>query len=509
MVLPVEAGLSARIAAWEREPGVPGAAGPLTAWCVLLARWSGSSELVVGVAYSGRNYEELKAPLGLFARYLPLACRVDGAVRFQDQLDLVRSLNQELVSWQESFSWEALPEGAPAFARFCFEFVGPAAKVRVGSLVFSVVHRFSCVDRFAVKLVCERGPEGLTVEIHYDAGCFCEQDVVRLGESLRALLDSAVSRPELAVEELGIIGGEEWQRLYGQSEPAGWELGGRLHREFERQAARRPGEWAVVCGAERLSYAELNRRANRLARHLRALGAGGEPRVAICLERSTAVVESMLAVLKAGGAYVPLDPSLPKGRLLQLLHDSGAQVLLTRPGVSEVAGEFSGRVVWVDDGGIALHGGEDLPEAEGRLAYVMYTSGSTGTPKGVAVEHASLCHYVRGILRRLGDVEGMHWATVSTFAADLGNTSIFAALCGGGCLHVIPQDCVAHPGQLREYLAEHPIDGLKIVPGHLDALLGSSEAGGLLPSRWLVLGGEACVWDLWNGYGGWRRSAGC
>ena len=193
---------------------------------------------------------------------------------------------------------------------------------------------------------------------------------------------------------------------------------------------------------------------------------------------------------------MPLDPSLPKERLLQLLRGSGAEVLLTRAGVSEVPGEFAGRVVLLEEAGIALQSGEDLAEVEGCLAYLMYTSGSMGAPKGVAVEHAQVLGYVQAILQRLGDVTGTHWATVSTFAADLGNTSIFASLCGGGCLHVIPQECVADPALLREYLASNPIDGLKIVPGHLSALLGSSEPRELLPRRWLVLGGEACGWEL-------------
>jgi non-ribosomal peptide synthetase component F len=130
------------------------------------------------------------------------------------------------------------------------------------------------------------------------------------------------------------------------------------------------------------------------------------------------------------------------------------------------------------------------------LVYVIYTSGSTGKPKGVAVEHRQLLNYLHGILERLDLPEGSSFATVSTFAADLGNTVIFPALCTGGCLHVISQERATSPEALVDYCESHPIDCLKIVPSHLNALLTASHPEKILPRKYLILGGEALSWQL-------------
>jgi amino acid adenylation domain-containing protein len=244
-----------------------------------------------------------------------------------------------------------------------------------------------------------------------------------------------------------------------------------LHRLVEAQAKRTPRAPAVVFENETLTYAELESRANRLARHLARRGVGPDATVALHVERSLEMIVGMLGILKAGGAYVPIDTAFPPERVAYMVSDSGARVVLSRADF-DVAGSDEPL---------------ETPVEPHHLAYVIYTSGSTGKPKGVCIEHRNIVNYVMGVVERLQLEPGMTYATVSTIAADLGNTVIFPALATGGCLHVISRERAENGALLAEYFARHDIDVLKIVPSHLSAL----DPAKVMPKKRLILGGEA------------------
>jgi amino acid adenylation domain-containing protein len=248
-----------------------------------------------------------------------------------------------------------------------------------------------------------------------------------------------------------------------------------LHQLFEAQAERTPDAPALAFEQERLTYRELERRANHVAAALVRLGVGPDVTVGLHLERSAEMIVGILGILKAGGAYVPIDPSFPAERVSFMVSDSGAKVVLTKD--FDWRGETEARTV---------------SDAKPRdLAYVIYTSGSTGKPKGVCVEHRNIVNYVLGVIERLALEPGMSYATVSTIAADLGNTVIFPALASGGCLHVISQACAENGSLLAEYFEREKIDVLKIVPSHFAAL----NPERVMPRRRLILGGEASRLD--------------
>jgi amino acid adenylation domain-containing protein/FkbM family methyltransferase len=276
-----------------------------------------------------------------------------------------------------------------------------------------------------------------------------------------------------------------------------------LHELIEAQAARTPDQPAVVFEGQRLTYGELDRRANRVAELLRGLDGGEvgpDALVGLFVERSVEMVVGMLGILKAGAAYLPIDASYPAERVAYMLGDAGVRCLLTQRSLLSRLPAEGPRAVCFDDVDWSAAPATDAKHPSVQvdpknLAYVIYTSGSTGRPKGVCIEHRNIVSYVRAVCERLRFEPGMRHATVSTIAADLGNTVIFPALATGGCLHVIAQERVESQVLLSEYFRRERIEVLKIVPSHLAALQTGEHPEYVMPRARLILGGEASRLD--------------
>jgi amino acid adenylation domain-containing protein/FkbM family methyltransferase len=267
-----------------------------------------------------------------------------------------------------------------------------------------------------------------------------------------------------------------------------------LHELIERGVSRSIDRIAVVSEEDRLTHGELDRRARQLAAHLRGLGAGPEVRVGLFVEPSVALIVGILGILKSGAAYVPIDTAYPRERIGFLLGDAGIRLLLTESHLLSNLPGAGEQTVCLDT---FDWNASEQPAAAGpavcpcNLAYVIYTSGSTGQPKGVGIEHRNIVNYVRGVSERLQLEDGMSYATVTTVAADLGNTVIFPALANGGTLHVISRERAKSQAMLSEYFSRERVDVLKIVPSHLAALQSGKHPEQIMPRRRLILGGES------------------
>jgi amino acid adenylation domain-containing protein len=468
----------------------------LACWYTLLWRITGRQDATIGVLSDGREYDELADALGLFARRIPAPCRFDGNFRFFEVLQLLQKSLPESMECQDYF-----PAGKIELP-LAFDYEEWSGGDGGDKIKLKVEEVYSCVDRFRLKLVTrEMGERGLQAELHYDPSCFEPETIERLGRQFAVLLASALENPAARVSELPLMSSEEQETLLG-----GWNQTKAdypalcLHQWFEEQAAKTPEARAVCCGEKTLTYAELNAKANQLAQMLRRAGVGPDALVGLLLDRSVELITGLLAILKAGGAYVPLNPGTPAARLEQQL--AGAKAVVTLSALRSQLPPFAGTVLCFDEDrdAIAQQSPSNLssvttPE---HLVYVLYTSGSTGVPKGVAVRHRNLVNYTQFIVRKLGLEKnpGLHFATVSTLAADLGNTCIFPALVGGGCLHVIPYETSTDAARLADYVAKYPIDVLKIVPSHLSALMTAAEGKPILPRRNLITGGEALKPEL-------------
>jgi amino acid adenylation domain-containing protein len=466
-------------------------------WQVLLWRYIGP-DFVVGRTADGRKFEELQHAIGLFAKTIPtgVSVRPDESVRAV--VERVSALRTESEKWEESFAWPSTIALHEQQVPFHFGFSPSDVQTS-----FRVLQRSAYWTQYRLKLQCVREEDRLRAEFHYDSSRFDRASIERLGEQFRVLLEAAVSNPDTPVSRLPLLSEGERHRLlfeWNRTEAA-YPEDRCWHELFEQQAALTPQRIAVRCGEQALSYTELNRQANQLAHHLRRLGVGPDSLVGLCLERSLSMMVAVLAIAKAGGAYVPLNPDTPKSRLLQQL--AGAKVLISEESNLARLPDFSGPVLAIDYptppwASESTSNPQPLTTPD-NLVYVIYTSGSTGVPKGVAVTHRNLVNYACFITQRLAlsnHPDGLQFATVSTLAADLGNTSIYPALISGGSLHVIPYEVSTDSQRLARYFAAHPVDVLKIVPSHLQALLQGPEAAQILPRRYLITGGEALTRSL-------------
>jgi amino acid adenylation domain-containing protein len=500
VAVPIAANSLVRIGAAARELGADAEAVVLAAWNVLLWRLTGQEDFVVGIRYDGRSYEEIEGALGLFARDLPIRFHVED----QPFGDLVRQMAKAVAQVRK---WhDTAPEaGDRVPVGFAFE-TGPA-RFSANGTSYAFQRLVSGFGMYSLQLHCTWGDDHAEAEMSYDARLFRRADVERFARYFERLLGGLLVRPSAAALAVDLMDdAERRQTLVEFNQPAtDYPRTQCIHQLFEEQAARNPSRPALAFDGRRWTYAELNARANQLAHHLRKLNVGPGVSVGLCLERSGETIIGLLAILKAGGAYVPLLPDHPKTRLAHQLAETKAPVLLTQEKILAQMPPFGGSIVCIDRDQAQWH---DQPVANPThvngpddLVYVIYTSGSTGTPKGVAVRHRNLVNYSHFIRSRLGlnDADsgsGLHFATVSTLAADLGNTCVFPALISGGCLHVISYDTSMETGRFAGYVARNPIDVLKITPSHLNALLATAEGRGVLPARFLILGGEAVSWDL-------------
>ena len=466
----------------------------LAAWRVCLARLTGLTNIAVSVETSGRNHQELQHAIGPLGRNLLLVGLIKTDSSFDEVFRLTVKQIAEAEGWQDCFQYASeqipiLPLG--------FSYEETKREERYGGVTFRIEKAEAGGEPYTLKLAAERQDEHLILRFEYDGAKLSAAAVQRFSEEFQTLLKAGLETPQERVSRLALLGEAERQCLLKEWNQTAEEYPAErsFPELFEEQVERTPERAAVRGQGRQFSYRELNERANRLARYLRQCGAGADRRVGLCMEPSAEQMVALLAILKAGAAYVALNAGHPVGRLAQQLQ--GVVAVLADDSLAGKLPEMGGKVVrlqadeaaWgaLPDGNLATSAGAE------NLVYVIYTSGSTGTPKGVQVRHRNLVNYAYAVRRRLGwdqVAEGMHFATVSTLGADLGNTCIYPAWLSGGCVHVVGPEVATDSQAFGRYCTEEKIDVLKIVPAHLRALLDAGGGREILPRRYLVLGGE-------------------
>jgi amino acid adenylation domain-containing protein/non-ribosomal peptide synthase protein (TIGR01720 family) len=450
--------LSAELRALSRREGTTLFMTLLSAFFVLLQRLSGQDDLVVGSPIAGRTRAETERLIGFFVNTLVLRVELDGDPSFQALLARVKETclgayaHQELPF--ERLVQELSPERSlarsPLFQVMFTLQNGPREVMSLPGLRLRPARSEMASAKFDLTLSMSEGAEGLGGSLEYSSDLFDAPTIERMVARLQLLLEAVVAKPEAPLSALPfLLAGEEQALLGAWAGPAPAPASPLcLHQLFEAQAERSPSALAVIDGEQRLTYAQVEQRANRLAHALLARGVGPESLVGVCLSRSSALVIALLAVLKAGGAYVPLDPAYPAARLAQILDDAALRLIVCEVATLAALPVERGPVLVIDDAGALDGAGEVRPTSGVRpdqLAYVLFTSGSTGRPKGVAIEHRSpvaLIDWAKTIYS-LDDCRALLFSTSISF--DLSVFELFLPLASGGAV-VVADNALALPG---------------------------------------------------------------
>ena len=479
----------------------------LAAFTVLLRRYSAQDDVVVGTPIANRNRVELEELIGFFANTLALRVDAGGSPTFRELLRRTRETALSAYSMQdlpfEKLVAELNPERSlshsPLFqVLFQFHEAGRDSHELPG-LKTSRVELERDHAKFDLALTLTRADDGFRASFEYNTDLLDESTVERLLANFETLLHSVVADPDRAIDDLEILSAEERLQLEGwndtrRSRP---ELEQQVHQLFEQQVLRTPDAVSVELDGRSVSYAELNARANGLARRLQEAGVGRDVPVAICMERSLELPVAVLAVLKAGGAYAPLDPAYPEERLRLMLEDTAAPVLITQSGLIEQLPQHRAELICIDDASTdgARPDEANLP-ATGSvddLAYVLFTSGSTGRPKGVAMPHATLSNMLAWQRDHFSSSPAARTLQFASISFDVAFQELFSTWTSGGTLVLVDGQTRRDPESLLTLLSAQSVERLFVPYVALQQLAEAALELGIVPRsiREVITAGEA------------------
>jgi amino acid adenylation domain-containing protein len=512
----LEASLARQLRELSRAHGVTLYMTLLGSWAVLLARLSGQKDVVIGTPVANRNRVELEGLIGFFVNTLALRIdlsaggsvselleQVKGVVlqahahqdipfeQVVDALSPVRSLAHGPL-FQVMFSWQnTLPE----------ELELPGLRLQGLTLPGTTAS-------FDLTLALQESGEEIRGALEYATALFDGETVERYLGCWKRLLQGmlafgTMSDPQQRLEQLTMLDEQErWQLVEGWNATAMPDARERCLQElFEAQVERDPGATAIVHQGQRLSYSELNGRANRLAHHLRALGVRPDMLVGVCAERSLELMVGVLGIVKAGGAYVPLDPTYPQDRLAYMLEDCGATLVVTqekrRQQLSELA-PAGVRLLSLDNPTGQIDVAVEQTEAAGQellrlagpdhLAYVIYTSGSTGRPKGAGVYRRGLNNLLQWYLQCIELSAADRVLVVTSASFDLTQKNLLGPLLQGASVHLGAE--LFEPAGLVATIRDAQITVMNLTPSAFYAIVEADTGGALSSLKYVMLGGE-------------------
>ncbi|NLG50019.1 MAG: amino acid adenylation domain-containing protein [Chloroflexi bacterium] len=519
--------LTARLRAFSEARGVPLYATMLAAFQVMLHRYTGQDDIIVGYPKAGRSPKFARS-VGYFVNPVPIRARLDGDPTFSqflsqvhrtldataehdaypfglmvERLQPVRDLSRSPI-FQVMFSWQKTTRLMDREEFTAFALGGNGGQMPLGELRLESVALERQVSPLDLTWLMAETSEECIAAVEYSADLFDRATIQRMLGHYRTLLESVLADPDRPLSHLPMLTQAEREQFAAWNATAQPYPSDRCaHQLVEEQAARTPQAPAVAFGGQTLTYGELERRANQLAHYLQALGVGPQTPVGLCVEPSLEMIVGVLGVQKAGGAYLPLDPTYPAERLAFMLEDARVPVLLTQQHLQGALPAQEGvQVVRLD---------ADWPtisqEDEGRpvcaatpesLAYIIYTSGSTGKPKGTMLRHAGLCNLCAALVDLFGLGPASRVLQFASFSFDASVADIFPTLAAGGCLYLAPREQMMLPSELHRLLREWEITVVTLPPSML-ALLPDE---GLDALATVVSAGESCSREI---AGRWAR----
>ena len=508
----------------------------LAAFKVLLHRYTGQDDLVVGTPTTGRGHNELAAIVGYFVNPLPLRSDLSGNPKFSDFLARVRKTVVDAIDHQsyplgllvEKLHPERDTSRTPLFqVMFVFQrahllneeglssfAVGEeGTQMNLAGLPMEAVHLEEWLSPFDMTLMMAESNNKLGASLTYNTDLFDEETIDNMLEHFQTLLNSIVENSSERVGSLALLPAKELSHLTETLNETQNDFPADkcAHEIIAEIANLNPDADALVFEGKKLSYSELNNRANQLAHYLMKKGVGPETVVGISVERSPEMIVAMLGVLKAGGAYLPMDPEYPADRLALMLEDSGAPVLITQKSFEPKYADSETNKIFIDMDWAYIDGeSTENPVNKAvseNLAYVIYTSGSTGKPKGTLLQHRGLCNFATAHVQTLGMNNNDRMLQFASFSFDASVSEIFTTLFAGATLYLAKRETLLASPKLIDLLKTEKITAAIIPPAMLSVL----PAEGLPDLKIIISAGESCGKDIiskwvpgrsfYNGYG--------
>ena len=473
----------------------------LAAFQTMLHRYTGQEDIIVGAATANRNHVEMEGLIGFFVNTLVLRTDLSGNPTFRELLKRVRKVTLNAFD-HEDVPFEKLVEELlvsrnlsynPLFQVVLVLQNAPLEPLKLSGVTQTALEIETDTAKCDLTVELTEGPDGLASAIEYNTDLFDSDTIERLFGHFRTLLQGIVADPDVRLSELPLLTGPERQQLLVEwnATYTDYPRDKCIHELFEQQVEQTPDAVALVFEDQQLTYRELNRKANRLARYLMKLGVKQDEPVGICMERSLEMVIGLLGILKAGGAYAPLDSGYPKDRIAFMVEDTGVSVLLTQRRMIGNIPDFPLQMLCLDTDWESVAGESDqnLPAAAtaDSLAYVMYTSGSTGTPKGVEVIH-------RGVVRLVVNTNYAKLDKKETFlqlapiSFDASTFELWAALLNGATCIIFPAG-VPGTGKLADIIRRHSVSTLWLTSSLFNAVI-DEDPKALQGVTQLLIGGE-------------------
>lgn len=474
----------------------------LAGFAVLLSRYTGTTDIVVGSPVAGRTRKEIEPLIGFFVNTLVLRTDLSGDPSFAELLGRVRKTcldafaNQDLpferlvnaLQIERSLSHNPLFQVVFALQN------APYSPPELPGVALSILEVEPLTTQFDLTLYLTEQTGGLAGTLEFNSDLFDPETVGRFTENLKTLLDSAAGQPEMPVSELPILSEKERRRvLIDFNDSAGdYPRDKTVVDLFEAHAEKNPENPAVVFGDTRLTYAELNRWANGIARHLMdTYHIRPDDRVGVLADRSHGFIAAILGILKAGGAYVPLAPSYPTGRIAYMVQDSGCRVVLADPDFHHLLAD--GPVEIIPDTGCESEENPERSAGLRHLVYVIYTSGSTGEPKGVQIEHRSLVNLITWHRRTFGIGETSRSTLYASVGFDASVWETWPYLANGACLYPLTDDQRMDLETVAAFFTNHGITHAFLPPALCELFLKMEQRG---PAGMVLHAGGDTLRDL-------------